>query len=82
MGRNTVKYLALLTQIGLTMVLAIGLSAFGGYWLDQRLGSSPWFLLLGLIIGAGGGLKAIIELMSEVDSSERNDKKKMDDEQE
>jgi F0F1-type ATP synthase assembly protein I len=27
-----------------------------GYWLDQRLGTSPWLLLLGALLGIGAAL--------------------------
>jgi F0F1-type ATP synthase assembly protein I len=41
---------------GLGMQFAVALVFFGyaGQWLDQQLGSAPWFLLLGVLGGAGG----------------------------
>ena len=40
---------------GLTMIAVVALFALGGRWLDEKLGSSPLFLLLGFSLGALGG---------------------------
>jgi ATP synthase protein I len=38
------------------LVAAIGLFAGLGYWLDKRMGNTtPWFLLLGSLLGMVGG---------------------------
>lgn len=34
-----------------TMTAALLIGAFGGRWLDGRLGTAPWLLLLGLLLG-------------------------------
>jgi F0F1-type ATP synthase assembly protein I len=41
---------------GLGMQFAVALVLFGyvGQWVDQRLGTAPAFLLIGVIVGAGG----------------------------
>ena len=41
--------------LGLTLGLAIALFAVGGNWLDERLGTKPLFVLLGVFLGFGGG---------------------------
>ena len=42
-------------DIGLTFVVAISAGAGGGYWLDSRLGTKPWLLLGGALIGIFAG---------------------------
>jgi F0F1-type ATP synthase assembly protein I len=32
---------------------------FLGIWLDKRLGSSPWFVLICVFVGAGAGFYSI-----------------------
>lgn len=53
--RDSLKALAMLTQIGITMVVAIGLGLFVGKFLDQKLNTSPIFLLslslFGIVVG-------------------------------
>jgi len=45
--------------LGLQFGLAIILFMFVGKWLDARLGTSPWLLILGVFVGAGGGFYSI-----------------------
>lgn len=40
---------------GLTLVVTVGLFAYGGHLLDGLAGTSPLFLLLGMLLGAAGG---------------------------
>ena len=37
----------------------MGLFTWGGYKLDQWLGSTPWLTLLGALVGASAGFYAI-----------------------
>ncbi len=45
--------------LGLQFALAILLFTFAGQWLDRRLGTEPWLLLVGVFTGAGGGFYSI-----------------------
>lgn len=42
-------------SLGIAMGLAIALLAVGGNWLDDRLGTAPLFVLLGVFAGFAGG---------------------------
>jgi ATP synthase protein I len=39
--------------LGLQFALSIILFLYAGRWLDRRLGTEPWFLILGVFTGAG-----------------------------
>ena len=41
--------------IGIQFALTILVFVLGGVWLDKRLHSSPWFVLVGTFVGAAGG---------------------------
>ena len=45
------KAMALYAQIGITMATCVGLSLLIGTVLDNWLGTSPWFLLIFVLIG-------------------------------
>lgn len=45
--------------VGLQFAGAILLFLFLGRWLDARLGTGPWLLLLGVFVGAGAGFYAL-----------------------
>jgi len=45
--------------VGVQFAATILVFTFAGVWLDKRLGTSPWLLLLFVFIGAGGGFYSI-----------------------
>lgn len=45
--------------VGLQFAGAIVLFLFLGRWLDQKLGTEPWLLLLGVVVGAVGGFVSL-----------------------
>ncbi len=44
---------------GLTWALAVMLFLGAGAWLDGKLGTSPWLLLIGAFVGAGAGFYSL-----------------------
>jgi ATP synthase protein I len=61
-----------IAQVGIEMVVPVGL----GWWADERLGSSPWLLVLGVILGFALGLWHLVTLTQALDS--RRDKSERD----
>jgi F0F1-type ATP synthase assembly protein I len=41
--------------VGIQFALAILLFLYLGQWLDSKLGTAPWLLILGVFLGAGLG---------------------------
>lgn len=41
---------------GLELGLVVLVSVFGGWALDRWLDTSPWFTLIGVAVGIGGGM--------------------------
>jgi F0F1-type ATP synthase assembly protein I len=63
--------------IGFQFAAAILLFTFVGYWLDGKLGTSPWLLILGMFVGAAGGFYSIYrKLMGDQERYEAARKKK------
>jgi F0F1-type ATP synthase assembly protein I len=58
-----------ITTIGMETALPGAL----GYWLDQRWGTGPWLLSLGVILGFAVSL---VQLMSLVKTFDKQDKEK------
>ncbi len=59
LGRSrgeTVRSLGALSSAGLAFGFAVLLGAAGGYWLDRWLGTSPWFFLVGFVLGLAAGM--------------------------
>ncbi len=45
--------------VGMQFAGAIVLFLFVGKWLDERFGTEPWLLLLGVFTGAGAGFYSL-----------------------
>ncbi|MBC8367126.1 AtpZ/AtpI family protein [bacterium] len=73
---------ASLAHLGLTYALAVVVYGLGGWWLDKRLETMPWFTLLGVALGAVGGFIWVYrEVMrdskaSQVEREEKEEKEK------
>lgn len=64
-----------LTGIGFYIVACILLGIFVGLWLDGKLGTSPLFIILGLLVGlgiAGYGVYRMIMPLIDKPDSEKN----------
>jgi F0F1-type ATP synthase assembly protein I len=57
-------YLALFSEIGVLLLVTTLAGVAAGYWLDQRLGTLPVFVLLGFFAGAGSGAVGIWRLIT------------------
>jgi ATP synthase protein I len=53
--RRWIRQAAVLSGVGLTLVIATVLGLWGGYALDGWLGTSPWLTLVGLLLGIAAG---------------------------
>lgn len=58
--QSTMQQLA--PYMGLGMQLAAAMVVFGalGWWLDERFGTTPWLLVVGIVLGATGGMIHLI----------------------
>jgi len=62
-----------LSGIGMQFALTIVVMAFVGHWLDQRLGTLPLFLILGVLLGFIGGTISMIKRVSPTQRSQPDD---------
>ena len=62
-GRG-LAYLALFSEIGLTLLVTTLISVLAGYWADGQLGTLPIFLIIGFFVGAGAGTLMIYRLVN------------------
>lgn len=60
------KGLALMTQIGLTSALCVGLGVLAGRLLDGWLGTSPWLLFLFALLGCAAAFKSMLDIAKKV----------------
>ena len=69
-------YIALFSEIVFVLLLTVLAGTLAGYWLDQRLGTIPIFVLVGFAIGTASGAVACWRLMTrfleKLDDEDRN----------
>ncbi len=57
-------YFALFSEIGMLLLVTTLAGVAAGYWVDQRLGTLPVFVLVGFLAGAGIGTVGIYRLIT------------------
>ena len=62
-----------LASVGLSFVLAVVIGITVGLWLDGKLGTSPWLLILGFFLGSGAALNNVMRTAKELDAERRRE---------
>ena len=57
-------YLALFSEIAILLLITTLGGVLIGYWVDERLGTLPIFVVAGLLVGFGGGGLAVARLIT------------------
>lgn len=52
---SALRAVAVLSGAGFTLAAAVAIGALAGRWLDQRLGTEPWLLVVGFLLGTVAG---------------------------
>ncbi len=68
-NKQIIQALAMVTQIGLSMLTCMGISLAIGYYLDQRLGTKCWVIIM-LIIGILAAIRSLFILTGKIPSLE------------
>jgi len=56
-------YFVLFSEIGIVLLVTTLAGALGGHWIDGQVGSSPLFIVVGLLAGLGIGARAVYRLI-------------------
>lgn len=75
---KTSAYVALFSEIGFVLLIAVLAGVLGGDWLDRRLGTTPILALVGFGLGTTGGAIAgwrfIARFLAQLDEADRQSK--------
>ena len=55
--KKTIKDLAYFSSIGFAMALSIAIGVVIGYFIDEKFGTDPWFLYIGLGLGIAAAFR-------------------------
>jgi ATP synthase protein I len=61
-GLTTAQSLAVASQFGVTLAVAVGVGLLAGQWLDSQVHSGPLFTLIGVLVGLVGGVTSTLTL--------------------
>jgi len=78
-GGRQLSSLAKLTSVGLEFSISVLLGLFGGRWIDGKLGSEPWLMILGLALGVTAGLRSLIRTARQASEQLESDNRKKND---
>jgi len=73
--RNKKPYLDLVFDagtIGIHLVVSTFIGLAIGYYLDKRLGTKPWLLLLFLVLGIAAGFKNVYHEAKKLQNKDKN----------
>jgi ATP synthase protein I len=65
--QGTWRALGELSSIGLVLVVSTIIGLVGGYYADRLLGTSPWLLLVGLVLGIVAGFVNLFRSVTRAD---------------
>lgn len=57
--------------LGIQLAAAVVIFLVAGVWADSKLGTSPLFTLLGLLLGSAGGFIKFFRTVSQLDQKDR-----------
>lgn len=65
MKGNVLQYLSLFSQFFLNMVVPIAGCSYFGWWLDQKLDTSFWVIIM-FFVGALAGMTSVMKLANKM----------------
>lgn len=72
--REALRTLALVSQLGLTMISAVGVAFFIGHYLDRLVGLPFLFAGIFLLPGIGGGFYACYKMIMQAIETPKKDR--------
>jgi ATP synthase protein I len=59
-GGRQLTAVARLASVGIELSLSTVVGLLGGSWLDKKLGTAPYLMIVGLILGVTAGFRSLI----------------------
>lgn len=60
--------------LGIELVLSVFFATGVGYWLDGRLGTSPWLTIVGAVLGLAAGMRSAYRVIVKSDFQDKSGK--------
>ncbi|MDB4897130.1 MAG: hypothetical protein JWN15_3392 [Firmicutes bacterium] len=63
-------------DFGYTLLAAVGVFGWLGWWLDRRFGTNPWLLLGGIFLGLAVGFNSLFMKLNLIEQRRKDAKRK------
>ncbi|HEU4963521.1 MAG TPA: AtpZ/AtpI family protein [Bacilli bacterium] len=60
---EVLRAFGLVSAIGIDLAICVIGGSVTGWWLDKQWGTTPWMLLLGIVVGLGAGVYGVVKLI-------------------
>lgn len=70
--RKWIRNAGLASSIGIVLVVATFIGFFFGKWLDEKLGTGPWLMLLFTLMGIAAGFIEVFRIARQISSEDEN----------
>lgn len=77
MDFKAIKNLTYISQVAFIMLTPILLSVYAGNWIDEKLGTSPWVLIVFIFIGVASAFLNLYKFVMK--AAKDNEKEKVED---
>lgn len=71
--KSSMENLALISQVGIMMIVPIGFGVFAGNFLDNKFGTTPLWLIVMIILGVGSSFRNLMKLATTKSKEYKND---------
>ena len=71
--KSTMENLALISQVGIMMIVPVVFGVFAGNFLDVKFNTSPIFLIIMIILGVGSAFRNLMHLATTKSKEYKND---------
>ena len=65
------RYFGLALNFGTTLAVSVLLLLLGGRWLDAKLGTTPWLMIVGVLLGIAASFKTLFDQLGELERERR-----------
>ena len=66
--------LRLYGSLGIELAAAVFIGTLTGYWADKWLGTQPWILIIGFILGAAAGFRSLFRIIAREDGDKEKER--------
>lgn len=65
-NNKVLQALTLASSIGFNFASSLLVGYYGGNWLDSKLGTTPWLMVVGILLGVAAGTWGTIYLVTSI----------------